>query len=199
MALKGFIANIWRSYKLEAILSSVGFGAIVVLIYYTYPASLAPSDTVQTITLIVLVIVTVSYAISTRKMYQVALNAEMNTVAPVVNIEVDFAHDRGIRVIVHNVGRGPALNFRMWLEADDSQFWYLKSDRTKDEAFRTAVAADQSGPYTWTNDMGPLPERSGGFDIIAQYSDVHHRSFATKLAILDHYQELSYGIASQQR
>lgn len=200
MALKRFITKILGSYKVEAILSSVGLGTVVILIFHTYPDSLAPSDTIQISALVVLVIVTLSYAISTRKIYEVALNSEMNAVVPILRLEAQIIDPQQIRVTCHNVGKGPALNLRMWLEAADDQFLYLKAAHMKSRAFRAAVAADEGGPYTWNDDEGPLPDRSSGFDIVAEYSDVYRRSFVSKLVVINHEdQELSFGRAKEQR
>ena len=76
------VKNVWRTYKIEAILTFLGLVFMVSLIYYTDPDWLSPSDTIQTMTLVVLVVVTVSYAMSTRKIYEVASTAERNAVFP---------------------------------------------------------------------------------------------------------------------
>ena len=182
------------SYKIEAILFLLGLAATGGLIYFTRRELLGPSDTIQTITLIVLVIVTVSYAVSTRKIYGVALNSERNAVVPIINLSMEETGQDHIRIAYENIGRGPALNIRIWLEReDDEQFWYLKSETNKNKGFRAAVGVGQSGNRRWDNSEGPLPAYTG-FDIVAEYTDVFHQRFESRLVIVNHFdQEFFFG------
>ena len=107
------VKNVWRTYKIEAILTFLGLVFMVSLIYYTDPDWLSPSDTIQTMTLVVLVVVTVSYAMSTRKIYEVASTAERNAVFPIVNLTAEETKQDHIRISYQNIGRGPALNLKI--------------------------------------------------------------------------------------
>lgn len=193
--MKRFTGTVWKSYRIEAILFFLGLILTGVLICFTRRETLAPSDSIQTITLIVLVIVTVSYAVSTRRLYEVALNSERNTVFPIVSLTVDAATPDQINVSYENIGRGPALNLRIWVEAEyDEQFSFLKSDEMKNRAFRAALGVGLNGQLRWDNSEGTLPTRSSGFDIVAEYSDVFKQGFMSKLLIINPFdQEYSFG------
>ena len=185
----------WRTYKIEAMLSFLGIVLMVALIYYTDPDWLSPSDTIQTMTLVVLIMVTVSYARSTQKLYEVAQNAELNAVFPIISMTPEVLSPSQIRISYENIGRGPALNLRIWLELKGhAQFSYLKSEAKKNEGFRAAVGVNQSCQRQWDKTEGPLPTTSSGFDIVAEYTDVFQQKFESRLTIINHYDhEFSFG------
>ena len=193
--MKKLATIIWSEYRLESILLFLGLVLAWVLIYFTFPKTLAPSDTIQTITLVVLVIVTVSYAVSTRKIHKVAVNAEMNAVFPIVNLTIDVISQDQIRVSYQNIGRGPALNLRIWLERECAeQFDYLKSDAMKNKGFVAALGVSQNRQLEWDGSEGELPTRKDGFDVVAEYSDVFQQGFTSKLQIINSCdQEFSFG------
>ncbi|MDE2685901.1 MAG: hypothetical protein OXI16_00160 [Chloroflexota bacterium] len=162
--------SIWADHKTEFVLGILGtFGAIA-LIIFTYPAFLSPSDTIQSITLILLVIVTTSYAKSTHKTYEatseqvkatreavrVALNAEQNSVAPLVKLNaerVDFGEvvDKfdveQIRITFENIGNGPALNAKIWLEKpEDDTFEYLPNNSL---SYFPAIGMNEPCDFVW--------------------------------------------------
>ena len=183
--MKRLVESIWRTYRIEVILSLLGLALLVALIYFTDPDWLSPSDTIQTITLVVLAIVTISYASSTRKIYEVASNAERNAVFPIISMAAEVTAPNQILISYENIGRGPALNLRIWLELEgEDQFWYLKSETKKNEGFRAAVGVGQSGQRQWDNSEGPLPTTSSGFDILAEYADVFRQGFQSRLVIV---------------
>ena len=192
--------NVWRTYKIEAILTFLGLVFMAALIYYTDPDWLSPSDTIQTMTLVVLAVVTGYYAMSTRKIYEVASNAERNAVFPIVNLTAEETKEDHIRISYQNIGRGPALNFKIWLELDIyEQFGYLKSEEMKNRGFRAAVGVGQSGQRQWDNSEGTLPTTSSGIDIVAEYTDVFRQSFQSKLVIANTYdQEFHFGKKKEQ-
>ena len=186
---------IWRTYKIEIILSVLGLVLIAVLIRYTDPDWLTPSDTIQTITLAILVIVTFAYARSTRKIYEVALNSEQNAVFPIISITAEATNQNQILITYQNIGRGPALNLKIWVCADDEQlFAYLKSDEMKNRDFCAAVGVGQDGKREWNSTEGPLPTPTSGFDIVAEYTDVFQQRFESRLVVVNAYdQEFSFG------
>ena len=189
------VKTVWITYRIEAILSLLGLALLVALICYTDPKWLSPADTIQTMTLVVLVIVTVSYARSTRKIYEVALNAEWNAVSPIVNLTAEVTRQDHIRISYQNIGKGPALNLKIWLKLDfDEQFGYLKSEEMKNRGFRAALGVGQQGQLEWNSGEGPLPTTSSGFDIVAEYTDVFLQIFESRLVIVNPYdREFSFG------
>ena len=198
--MKRLIASIWRTYRIEAILSLLGLALLAALICYTDPDWLSPSDTIQIMTLVVLVIVTVSYARSTRKIYEVAQNAERNAASPIISIVAEVTNPDQILVSYENIGRGPALNLKIWLELDyDEQFGYLKSDEMKDRSFRAALGVGQQGQLEWNSSEGVLPTRTSGIDIVAEYTDVFRQGFQSKLVIVNiHDQGFHFGKKNEQ-
>ena len=186
--MKRLVESIWRTYRIEVILSLLGLALLVALICYTEPDWLSPSDTIQTMTLVVLVIVTVSYARSTRKISEIALNAEKNAVSPIISIVAEATNLDQILISYENIGRGPALNLKIWLELEsDDQFLYLKSEAMKSKCFHAAVGVGQNGRHQWENSEGPLPSTSSGFDIVAEYTDVFRQRFHSRLVIVNPY------------
>ena len=186
----------WVNYNIEAILLVFGLGLLVALIWFTAPNWLSPSDTIQTMALAILVIVTVSYARSTRKIYEIALNSERNGVFPIISITVAVTNQNQIAITYQNIGRGPALNLRIWLLAEhDKQFWYLKSDAMKNTDFAAEVGAGQGGKRRWNSKDGPLPSPTSGFDIVAEYTDVFQQALESRLVIVNTFDhEFKFGI-----
>ena len=191
---------VWRTYMIEVILVFFVLVLLVPLIFFTDRDWLSPSDTIQTITFVVLVIVTGYYAWSTHKIYKVASNAERNAVFPIVSIAAEVTNLDHIVISYENIGRGPALNLRIWLEREgEDQFWYLKSEAKKNEGFRAAVGVSRKGRREWDNSEEPLPTLSSGFDIVAEYTDVFGQGFESKLVIVDsNDQEFFFGKKKEQ-
>ena len=180
------IKTLWRTYNFEAILLVLGLGLLVALICFTDPDWLSPGDTIQTMALVILVIVTVSYARSTRKIYEVALNSERNGVFPIISITLNSTIRNQIHITYQNSGRGPALNLKIWLSAEyDKQFCYLKSDAMKNRDFVAAVGAGQGGSRRWNSKDGPLPSPTSGLDIVAEYTDVFRQDSESRLEIVN--------------
>lgn len=209
-------SSVWADHKTELILGILGVCAAVVLFIFSYPAYLSPSDTIQSITLILLVIVTISYAKSTHKNYKatseqvsatmeavrVAVDSERNSFAPIVELTQESNDPRfgeGISIICTNVGKGPALNLVIWVTADDEKFDYLKSDREKQMSFRSALGVSRSARQLWSENMDvapprPLPTESSGYDVVAEYTDVYRRRFQSKIVFSSLEQSFHYGL-----
>ena len=97
------------------------------LVHFTESGHLSVGDSIQILVLIVLVVVTFWYAMSTEKIYRATLNTELNSSMPIVKLRVVRASEDEVIVEYKNVGRGPALNVRPWIErAHDPDFADLK-------------------------------------------------------------------------
>ena len=129
---KDIVASAWSEHKFEVILGGIAILGFPVAFYYTKRALLSPSDLIQIYTLIILVIVTVSYAVSTRRIQltaieeveaarklteasrdavEAALRAERNAMMPIIKLMPTGTlgvHQQS--VTFRNVGKGPALN-----------------------------------------------------------------------------------------
>ena len=120
--------------------------AVAVLVNFTERAYLRPSDSIQIFTLIVLVVVTFWYAISTHRMnrsaneqanaireqaetskqaLQVAVSAQKNAFLPIIKIETSniqvHTSDSGTHIVevgMKNIGNGPALHLNVSLRAE---------------------------------------------------------------------------------
>lgn len=190
-ACKVFHANFRTSYFLLPLCVSLA----VVLIYFTKPGFLAIGETIQAIILLVLVCVIFWYAKSTHMRYQVALNAERNTVYPIVKLTTGPNLLNEIWVAYENIGRGPTLNLRVWLEGEDiGEFAYLKSDSSKNARYCTALGIGEIGRWGWTHRDGELPDFASGFDVVASYTDVFQQCFVSRLVVFSpHEQDFSFG------
>ena len=177
----------WISNKLVAIALVIGLVVVGVLIYYTkLPQALEASDTIQVSAIIVLIIVTAHYATSTRKIAEIALNAELNEVYPMIDLVAAIADTDRIVIYYRNIGAGPALNLRVWIEGDGEQFSYLQSDTEKNREYLSAVGVNQEGQRRWSvGNNRALPTRTTGFDIVAEYTDVFRQGFQSKLVIIN--------------
>ena len=222
--LKRLPNSVFADYKTEVVLCVIGLAItldLTYLTYFSYPG-FAPSDTIQAITLIVLAVVTVAYAKSTHKIYkatseqvnttreaiavskrsvEIALNAEKNAVAPLIKFQlfVTSTSFYGLQANYENIGKGPALNLKLWIDADGEIFSYLKGDVEKSISFQTAVGVGESGSRTWIGDTLTVPPRhlpanNAGFNVIAEYTDVFGQGFESRLVIINQYdRKFHYG------
>ena len=197
-----------KTYKLEATSIIVVVISLSLLIFFHFCSRLTISELVQSATLIILVLVTLWYAkstyklqtatndyrVTTQQIFEVTRNAEINASAPVISLKVAIV-DSKIRIEYENLGRGPALNFRVWLRVAGETFRYLESDKEKNARYRTAVAAGQSGSHSWIGlENRPLPSWSPGFDVLAEYRDIFRQDFESRLAVVaEDDQSFHYG------
>lgn len=77
----------------------------------------------------------------TNRQAEIILNAEFNAMAPVIKLEA--AGRKKITVSYENVGRGPALNFRCWIE--DEEHPELRAKMIS----RTAIARDEKDSFVF--------------------------------------------------
>ena len=211
--------NSWRALATVLLLLGTSLAAVVVLIFFTERAYLEPGDTVQILTLAVLVAVTFWYAISThrinsstdeqataireqadtsRRALEVALDAEKNAVIPIVKLSIGSTSTGAVGVeqvgaTCTNIGRGPALNLRMWLESRPLHATGIRKSSIK--PYR-ALGVNESWDSRWTHrgENEPLPSLEKGFYIVAEYSDIFGRGFVSKL-FYSHYEPTEQGFS----
>ena len=107
---------------------------------------------------------------------EIALNAELNSAAPLVKLEAKEAAVVGaglIQVTYTNIGKGSALNFQCWIDHDELPHLQALSQRR----VSTAVGVGESSTLTWSLDDNELPQLRLGADISAQYEDIFGRVF----------------------
>ena len=150
--MKRTSGSLWSDRKVEIVGLGLVMCVILVLIGFTTRALLAPSDSIQIVTLVILVVVTFSYAESTRRIQrtaieeveatrqqaeesrravEVALTAEKNAMLPIVEVRVLVPIPGGFKVVCRNVGNGPALNLMVLAN-------YSLPDREDYETFASA-------------------------------------------------------------
>ena len=179
--------------------------AVAVLVNFTERAYLKPSESIQILTLVVLVAVTFWYAMSThrlnrssdeqaqtgRQALQVALDAEMNTVLPIVAIELQSISNV-VGFSYSNIGRGPAIDLNIWLETPSEPSRFERSAGFEISAILgTGVKREDFEPFPegveYTTSFSPP------LDIIAEYTDIFGRRFRSILRSYDHAkQEFSF-------
>ncbi len=108
---------------------------------------------------------------------EIMLNAEYNAAAPVVKLEVE---GRGqIKVTCENIGKGPALNLRCWVE--DKEHPELREDKV----FSTAVAAGE--PYvsfiSADIDTGIKDYMLRVGCVMAQYESIFKKTYESSLLL----------------
>lgn len=189
MKVKKFLRRTWTSHKAEAISCILGSIAIGVLVYISHPGPLAPSDAIQIGTLIVLIVVTVSYASATRQQAKasnqavdIALRAEKGAAMPIIRLRwVSF----GDRIVVNytNVGKGPALRVNVWVRHSSGQSG--DGERSSSIQSISVLAVGQEVDRAWPQLDGNLPELSldEGFEALAEYADIHAQRFRSKVHI----------------
>ena len=194
-------------------------GIIAALVYFTKRQFLLPSDSIQIITLIVLVLVIIWYAVSTSRIYratteqvaaiqeqteisskavEIALNAEKNAVVPIValgkpGISGSQISASTFSIYYKNVGKGPALNLKIWLE-----YWAKElGDGARSNIKYTEILGEgANGTFEWhsSDESLPLPDKASECDIAAKYTDIYGQRFCSKLTLCNEYdREFSFG------
>lgn len=143
--------------------------------------------------LLVLIFVTFSYAISTEVMARTMVQQRHEAVAPV--IELDASGSTNIEVGFLNVGTGPALNFRCWIE--DSQHPHFRSKQHC--ISRHAVGTSHSDIASTGVIQTGLPNYHLGQGYLrAQYEDVFGVPYESCLLFSENaLPELKYGRAKE--
>ena len=190
--MKSFIEHLWSERKGETVVVAtfvVAVLIIVVMVQFTVPQKLTPSDTIQAATIILLLVVTMAYAVSawkqsetSRRAVEVALRAEKNAVMPVVKLEVVTGSPGRFRIRCYNVGKGPALS--LLIRGD-----YDSGDWTDDSTGGRATVA-LLGASLWEICTVRIPSSSTvdgamtiGFRFEGHYLDIYGRRFCSVLCV----------------
>ena len=181
----------WR-YVLPLI-ALVILGIILILDWiYDVSTKLLPGFDISEAVLFALVAITFGYAISIDRMARHMRQQQFNAVAPVMEID---AHGSG-RIAVHfrNIGAGPALNFRCWIE--DDQFPQLRNMNTC--ISRRAVGIDKEFNLDYISTDISNYALDQGY-LRAQYEDVFGQTYESCLMISENaLPELKYGHAREK-
>lgn len=188
---------------------------VLALVYYTKPEPLSPGETLQVITLLLVLLVTFWYAHSTdrinratseqvdatrdqvetsQRALQHAFDAEKNAVLPVVKFQEFGRSGTGIRIRCSNVGKGPALNLRLWIE------FQIPGDPESMPSARkllTVLGEGETEDWFWSEAFdGILPlSPESHCELVAEYTDIYQRSIKSRSL----YSGYSFGKASWSR
>jgi len=190
----------WSEFKDRVGLGLLLFASVLTLTIILLRVSKA-IDTAETLDIAVLttlVIVTMLYAKSTRKMAtemkkqaEIALNGQFNAVAPV--IELDGEGRKIIWIGWRNVGTGPALNFRCWIE--DKEHPELRNVK-KAVCLRAIAASDDAKKQNIDTEIADY--RLGIGHVRAQYESILGKTYESCLFFPSNAApELKYGEAKE--
>ena len=210
--MKSFIASNWSNLALAIVLVVLLLAAILWLAYLTYLQHLTPGDTIQIIALLVLVIVTGWYALSTHRInraaaeqaassreqaktskdaLQVALNAQKNALLPIIKMEsrgLDVkssetgTHD--VSVDMKNIGNGPALYLSVWIENRLRHTEHVQRiDLHSLDILESGDSCRAANKFhLQTSSMGIY---DSGFVVVAGYTDIFDRKVISRLDIAE--------------
>ena len=186
--MHGVITDLWSNHNLEISFSlAVSIGASVLI--WAYREDLTPSDFIEILAILALVIVTAWYAVSTHRIQKAvreqtnvsqaavrtALRAERNTVMPIVILrDHSRAGEKSVRVDYKNVGKGPVLEFRLWAQ------YSLDGDVVRSEPFPLSVL-EVDDPYNYSRvlDFSDSIASGARVQIIAIYKDIYRQEFCS--------------------
>lgn len=202
--VKRSVAEFWADHKAEITLTVVSLVVFGFLIRITNRDDLTPSDLTQIGTLMILVIVTVSYAASTHRIeraareqaeaarkqaeetqhaVELALRSERNAVMPIVNLEGHGPYfGSSATASLTNVGKGPALGLRISaIVKPDSDGEYLESDLVGIPAFE--VGRDDEVQVPFSEAQGPIVRRWEECKLMASYRDIYGQYFRSTFTL----------------
>jgi hypothetical protein len=164
------------------------------------------ADRIQTSITAAVLLVTAWYAYLTfqavkvsRQQAKLLTESQYNAAVPVVNLSVsqhyEYVEGTVVRIYLRNVGKGPALNFRCWIE--DETFPTLK---TKDKAiWRTAIGISLDSDNDWATIETEIPKYKLGLGFVrAQYESVFGHTYESSLMISENaLPEFKFGKAKE--
>ncbi len=197
------------------ILEAIGFGLVVAAetYAYTYFVGAISKDTIvgyltivnasaNILLLVILIEVTAWYAKETQDIANatktqaeatatLAKEAEQQlrqSVRPIIRFRNDsFPALHGQNLVVHNIGLGPALNLKCWIEItqpggsiarknnDGHQRLYHSQVLERDHTF-----GEGNGQLTWQMEIVPTPTDNSPCALVAVYQDVYNHYFESR-------------------
>jgi ABC-type multidrug transport system fused ATPase/permease subunit len=145
---RSFVMN-WKTvlFIVIALISIIGVGVLIAISTKSLANGFIPALTLS------LVWVTAYYAFVTAKIMEIndkqaniALEAQFSSAVPIISLRVTpspYPAVNQIIVTTYNMGKGPALNFRCWIE--DSEYPSLK--RKDNIVYDTAIPIDTHRNY----------------------------------------------------
>ena len=142
-----------------------------------------------------------------RQATEIALNATKNAVMPIVMVAFDggsetnsetgkvFVKTTGVEY--RNIGKGPALNLRVWLEYFDDESGDPVRSHNK---YTDVLAVKEKGRFDWhfVEENLPRPGKACGYEVFAEYTDVYKQMFRSCSNWLPGMQsEFSFGRAPE--
>ena len=194
----------WSDHKAVIIVTLPLLVVLSLLLRITNREELAQSDLVQVGTLMVLVIVTVSYAASThriehaskeqaeaahaqaeesRRAVEIALRSERNAVIPIVRLEGHGPYySSHATASLRNVGKGPALGLRISaIVKPDSNGDRVGSDLVGIPVFEVGRNDEVQVPFSEAH--GPIVRRWEECKLVASYRDIYGQYFRSTFTL----------------
>lgn len=142
-----------------------------------------------------------------RRATEIALNAAKNAVLPIVEVKFSGGIETSLEsgkvyvidtgVTYRNIGKGPALNLKVWLEYFDDEDGNPVSSHRK---YTSVLAVEEEGGCNWhfVEENLPRPSRAYGYTVFAEYTDVYKQVFRSWLNWLPETQtNFSFGQVSE--
>ena len=146
---------------------------------------------------------------TSRRATEIALSATKNAVLPIVSVgspgisgtqvAPGVVCAETVQIGYKNIGRGPALNLKVWLSYDSEEFGDYAGSTVK---HIDVLGAGQGGRCEWRSaeESLPLPNQTHGYDVIAEFTDIYGRKFRSTLLLINPYdREFSFGQVSEKR
>ena len=121
-----------------------------------------------------------------RKATEIALDAAKNAVMPIVKVAFDGGSEttsetgkvcvKSMGVAFRNIGKGPALNLRVWLEYFDDESGDPVRSHNK---YIDVLAVKENGRFDWrfVEENLSRPGKAYGYEVFAEYKDVYKQMF----------------------
>lgn len=148
----------------HAFLAALTAALVWVTAFYAYMTSQISRATNQSVT-------------TANRQAEIMLNSEYNAAAPVIELNAAQNDVTKIRIYWNNIGKGPALNFRCWIE--DEEHHELRA-RNK-AVLRTAVATGDGSYLAIDTEIGGYKLGVGVGYVRAQYQSIFRQTYESSL------------------
>jgi hypothetical protein len=190
----------------EALVLPICIVLVIALVGWSIPSSVSMADRIQTSITSAVLLVTAWYAYLTyqavrvsREQSSLLTQSQYNAAVPVINLSVSqiiSAEGSVLRISWQNVGKGPAINFRCWIE--DEVFPILK---TKPKSiWRTAIGVALDSNQDWSSIETNIPNYKLGLGYVrAQYESIFDHTYESTYTICENASpELKFGKAKEK-